>query len=186
MTSPPITPPIAPTSAVMTPGSINVPIAAPTVAPPRTAAALDATLARRLEDMAKGAYIVVREEEVADAKKTDIRIASVRGNHRAAIEIKIADKRWSISDFERALRNQLVGQYLRHENCKVGCLLLTYDGSKKYWQRGRTHERLSFQELISHLKGIAQRTIARSGDEYRLSVVGLDLTDPVLSAAHRK
>jgi len=152
----------------------------------KTEPEMQRTLARRLEDMAKGAYIVIREEEVADAKKTDIRIASVRGNHRAAIEIKIADKRWGISDFERALRNQLVGQYLRHKICKVGCLLLTYDGSKKYWQRQKTHERLSFQELISHLKGIAQRIAAKSGNEYRLSVIGLDLTDPILAAAHRK
>lgn len=143
-------------------------------------------LARRLEDMAKGAYIVTREDEVADAKKTDIRIAARQGNHRAAIEVKIADKRWTIADFERALRNQLVGQYLRHKICKAGCLLLTYDGSKKYWQRPKKRGRMSFQDLLNHLNKIAQRKMKKSDHEYRLSVFGLDLTDPVLASAHRK
>src|SRR5437588_3992315 len=78
------------------------------------------TLARRIRDTARGAYIVTREEEVADLKRTDIRLAAVRGDQRAVIEIKIADQRWSLTDLEGALRNQLVGQYLRHQSCKAG------------------------------------------------------------------
>lgn len=50
------------------------------------------TLALRLEAAARGAYTVTREAEVADAKRTDIRVAAVRGNQKATIEIKIADK----------------------------------------------------------------------------------------------
>jgi len=143
------------------------------------------TLARRLEEVARSAYLVLREEEVADAKKTDIRLASVRGNHRAAIEVKIADRRWSVADLERALRDQLVGQYLRHTNSKAGCLLLTYDGSKKYWQPARKAGRMSFKDLLGHLCGMAERIAKKSDHEFRLSVFGLDLTDPVLAPAHR-
>lgn len=80
------------------------------------------TLALRLEAAARGAYTVTREAEVADAKRTDIRVAAVRGNQKATIEIKIADKGWSVKDLERALREQLVGQYLCHDSCKAGCL----------------------------------------------------------------
>ncbi|MCW2573544.1 MAG: uncharacterized protein JWO88_3602 [Frankiales bacterium] len=143
-------------------------------------------LARRLADMAHGTYIVIREEEVADAKTTDIRLAAIRGNQRAVIEVKIADKRWTIADFERALRNQLVGQYLRHRSCKAGCLLLTYDGSKKYWQRPKKSGRVSFRDLLAHLNNIAKREMTKSNHEYCLSVFGLDLTEPVLAPAHRK
>jgi hypothetical protein len=134
--------------------------------------------------MAKGAYLVLREEEVADAKKTDIRLAAVRGVQRAAIEVKIADSRWTVADLERALVRQLIGQYLRHKNSKAGCLLLTYDGSKKYWQRPRRRGRLSFKDLVAYLDGLAQRKAGASNGDYQVSVFGLDLTDPVLLPAH--
>jgi hypothetical protein len=150
----------------------------------KTEPEMQRTLARRLEEMSKGSYIVLREEEVADAKKTDIRLASVRGSHRAVIEIKIADRRWSVPDLERALRDQLVGQYLRHKNSKAGCLLLTYDGSKKYWHPRKNAGRVSFKDLLGHLCAMAERLARKSKHELRLSVFGLDLTDPVLAPAH--
>lgn len=152
----------------------------------KTEPEMQRTLARRLEEMAKGAYMVLREEEVADAKKTDIRLASVQGNHRAAIEVKIADRRWGVADFERALRAQLVGQYLRHKNSKAGCLLLTYDGSKKFWKRPKKASRMSFEDLLGQLREMAERIAEKSDHEFRISVFGLDLTDPVLAPAHRR
>jgi hypothetical protein len=45
---------------------------------------------------------------------------------------------------------------------------------------------MSFQDLLAHLNDIAQRKMKKSNYEYRLSVFGLDLTDPVLAPAHRK
>ena len=143
------------------------------------------TLARRLKDMARGAYVVVREDEVADLKRTDIRLAAVRGDQKAAIEVKIADRRWSVKDFERAMRNQLVGQYLRHENSKAGCLLLTYDGAKKYWKHPETGARLSFTATIDYLAGVARGIEQEMTYEVLLKVYGLDLTDPNLAPAHR-
>ena len=95
-------------------------------------AEMQRTLAGRIRDRSKGAYTVTREDEVADRKRTDIRLAAVRGEQKAAIEVKIVDK-WSMADLERALRNQLVGQYLRHETCQAGCLLLTFHGTRQHW-----------------------------------------------------
>lgn len=143
------------------------------------------TLARRLKDMAKGAYTVTREDEVADLKRTDIRLASVRGDQKAVIEIKIADKRWSLNDLVLSLHNQLVGQYLRHQSCKAGCLLLTYDGTKNYWEHPETGARLSFLETVDYLVGVAQKIEYGMAYGVRLIVRGLDLTDPVLAPAHR-
>lgn len=69
------------------------------------------TLALRIGTKANGAFLVARENEVADQKRTDIHLSAVRGNQKAVIEVKLAEN-WSLADFERALRDQLVGQYL--------------------------------------------------------------------------
>jgi len=144
------------------------------------------TLARRLRDAAKGAYAITREDEVADLKKTDIRLAATRGDQKAVIEVKICDERWSLTELGQALRAQLVGQYLRHDTCRAGCLLLTYDGTKKYWKHPETGKRLDFAKMIEYLRCSAQAI--EQGLEYRvrLAVYPLDLTDPPLEPAHRR
>ena len=134
------------------------------------------TLAWRIRDKANGAYKVTREEEVADHKRPDIRLWTVKGDHKAAVEVKMAYK-YSLTQLEKALRDQLVGQYLRHENCKAGCLLLTYHGEKKYWVHPETKKRLKFSEIVTILKEKAQ-DIERETQDVRLGVFGLDLTDP--------
>lgn len=141
-------------------------------------------LAGRLRETAKGAYIVTREEEVADRKEPDIRLITSGGSHKAAIEVKIASS-WSLAELERALRNQLVGQYLRDESCKVGCLLLTCEGKKKFWEQVETGARLDFGGLIRHLAERGRELELQQSSAFRLAVRGLDLRDPQLAAAHR-
>ncbi len=106
------------------------------------------------------------------------------GNHRAAIEIKIADN-WRARDFEIALRNQLVGQYLRHEGSKAGCLLLIYNGTKHHWKHPQTRTRLYFAAVVRHLADLAHAIERDMSYEVRIGVRGLDLTDPELAPAHR-
>ncbi|MDU9050792.1 MAG: hypothetical protein Q3M30_18235 [Candidatus Electrothrix sp. Rat3] len=141
-------------------------------------------LAGKLNDKANESYTAVeREPEDADRKKPDIRLSAVLGNQQAAIEIKLVEN-WSINDFRRALRNQLVGQYLRHETCKAGCLLLTCNGSKKFWIHPETQKRICFPELIKLLQDEAEVIKQEKNHEIRLAVFGLDLTDPHLEPAH--
>lgn len=144
------------------------------------------TLALRIDAKANGAYTVTREDEAADKKRTDIRLSAVRGDQKAVIEIKLADERWSLTDLEWALQHQLLGQYLRHANCRAGCLLLTYNGQKTYWEHPETHERLGFGAMVSYLNDKAHALETDNIHKIRLSVIGLDLTDPVLVPAHRK
>jgi hypothetical protein len=141
-------------------------------------------LARRLRDMARGAYQVTREEEVADRKETDIRLSTIEATHRAAIEVKIADNDWTIEDFHRALTNQLVGQYLRHATSKAGCLLLTFHGRKSYWLRSGDDRQIPFEEVVMELSEHATRIESDSRGEYRLAVMALDLRNPILLPAH--
>ncbi len=136
------------------------------------------TLARRIKEKANGAYLVTREEEVADGKRTDIRLSTTKGDQKAVIEVKIADKGWTLTNFVQALRDQLVGKYLRHANCKAGCLLLTYHGKKKHWEHPETKERIKFPELVTILKDKAQALEAETQYDVRIAVFGLDLTDP--------
>jgi hypothetical protein len=142
------------------------------------------TLAWRLEAMAKGVYGVSREDEVADKKRVDIRLRCTDGGQKAVIEIKIADNGWTLADFERALSAQLVGQYLRNNDCKAGCLLLAYGGRKRLWERPITAERLNFFQVIEHLRETARRLESAEMFGVRLGVFGLDLTPPVLAPAH--
>jgi hypothetical protein len=140
------------------------------------------TLSLRLHGASRGAYIVSREEEVADLKRTDIRLSAVRGDQKAVAEVKIADGRWTLRQLEAALRGQLVGQYLRHENSRAGILLLTYDGAKKYWQHPVTKKRLSFEQVVSYLGEVALAIETERTHSLRLAVFGLDLTDPPLQS----
>ena len=135
------------------------------------------TLAWRIRDKAKGAYRVTREEEIADQKRPDIRLWTIKNHHKAAVEIKFADK-YSLNELEKALRDQLAGQYLRPSYCKAGCLLLTYHGRKSYWQCPKTGKRLNFSEGVTWLKNKAT-ILEREKKDIRLAVFGLDLTDPL-------
>ena len=102
-----------------------------------------------------------------------------------AIEVKIADNDWSLTDLKQALRSQLAGQYLRHSNCKGGCLLLTYHERKHYWFHPDTKARLTFPEIVQFLKDEAQTIEQENLHDIRIAVFGLDLTDPPLVPARR-
>ena len=136
------------------------------------------TLAGRLEDKANGAYKVTREDEVVDGRKADIRLSSVNGNQVAVIEVKIADRRWSLGKLRSALREQLVDGYLRDTKCRVGCLLLTCHRKNKYWIHPETQKRINFFDMVEYMKGEAQSIAQRDCREIRISVFGLDLTGP--------
>lgn len=137
------------------------------------------TLAWRLKEGANGAYRVTHEEEVADGKRTDIRLAAVDGDQKAVIEVKIAD-RWTLKKLRQALRSQLLGQYLRHSDCKAGCLLLTYHGRKKHWEHQvdlGSKEILTFSQVVELLKDEARSIEKEGAYDVRLAVIGFDLTD---------
>ena len=136
------------------------------------------TLAMRLEDKANGVYKVAQEEEVADRKRTDIRLLAVRGSHKAVIEIKIADKDWTLKQLVRSIEHQLVGKYLRHSDCDSGCLLLTYAGRRKRWRHPDCGTWLSPSEVVQYLQERAANIETECSHSVRVSVFLLDLTDP--------
>ena len=151
----------------------------PTLRGIRTEPEIQPFLARWFLDRANCVYVVNREDEVADRKHPDIRLSVVNGDLKAVVEVKIADN-WTLTGLERALRKQLVGQYLRHASCRAGCLLLTYHGRKPYWYRkqSETRKRTTFSELVALLNDKARDIENASTRGIRIAVFGLDLTDP--------
>lgn len=141
-------------------------------------AEMQKALAVRLRDRANGTYSVTREEEVFDGKRTDIRLLSKSGDQKAVIEVKIADKRWSLPSFQISLKRQLVDKYLRDPNCKAGCLLLTGHDKKKYWIHPETNKRIGFSDMIAFMETQAQKIEDQKQGEVRIAVFGLDLTGP--------
>ena len=135
------------------------------------------TIALRLHGRANGAYKVTREEEVADGNRTDIRLVAVGSDQKVAVEVKIAEKGWTLRTLERALRDQLAGRYLRDSNCTAGCLLLTYHGKKKYWIAPDTGKHLAFRDVVSFLKEKATEIEREHRRRLRVDVFGLDLSD---------
>ena len=95
--------------------------------------------------------------------------------------MKIAHK-WSLVALDQALRDQLVGKYLRDAKCKAGCLLVTYHGKSKQWTHPVTGKRVGFFEAVAYLREKARNIENESSSEVRIAVLGLDLTDADPSA----
>jgi hypothetical protein len=131
--------------------------------------------AKRLQERENGAYRVDREALVVNDKETDIRLLSVRSNAQAVIEMKLANNGYTIPDLEKALAEQLVGQYMQHDNCRAGCLLVTMNKTR-HWDCPDTGARLEFEAVLSRLRTQAAELEIRMNHEVRLAVVGIDLT----------
>jgi hypothetical protein len=136
-------------------------------------------LASRLSDRANHAYKVDREAEVVEGKKTDIRLLSVKSDQQAVIEIKLADKGWTFTQLMDALEQQLVGQYLRHDNCKAGCLLITMARTRR-WKLPESGRMIDFDQLLSILNERADSIAQNLGHAITLKVSGLDLRPSVV------
>jgi hypothetical protein len=133
-------------------------------------------LAKKFSDASIGHYKVVREDEVIDKKKTDVRLLASACGERCVVEIKIGDN-WTVTELETALSRQLVGLYLRHVSCTAGCLLVTYAGRKRFKEPASSRI-LSFAEVVARLESYAATLETAEQGRVRLAVVGLDLTPP--------
>ena len=133
-------------------------------------------IARYFYDHAHGLFTVTRESEVADKNKTDVVLSTTKAGS-ATIEIKVGD-RWSVTELEAAIEDQLVGQYMRHPDCQVGHLLVTYAGRKRF-KHPITKEPVEFSGVINHLQEVAAEIQNHQGGKIRLGVVGLDVRPPL-------
>jgi hypothetical protein len=125
-------------------------------------------------DRSFGRYSVPQEEELADAKRPDIRIHGFGFDGPVPIELKIADN-WSPTKLIERLNNQLYGDYLRDIRSNCGIFLLVYCGTKTYWKHPVTGTHLNFHDLVLLLETEAGAIEAKDNKIESIEIVGIDL-----------
>jgi hypothetical protein len=129
-----------------------------------------------LRDKSQNRYSVPQEEELADAKRPDIRIHGNGFDAPVPIELKIADNNWSGRKLFERLQNQLCGDYLRDQRSTCGVYLLFNRGEKQTWSSNDGQAQLNFAELVTSLQKFADGIVAQRRDIEDVIVVGIDLT----------
>jgi hypothetical protein len=84
-------------------------------------------------DRAAGRYAIPQEEELADAKRPDLRFLGMGFDAPVPLELKIADS-WSGPRLFERLENQLCGDYLRDQRSNRGLFVLLCRGTRSYWK----------------------------------------------------
>ncbi|MEX1826892.1 hypothetical protein [Luteibacter sp. CQ10] len=130
-----------------------------------------------LKTMAHGAYTVGHEMTTADDKETDIRLISTSTPETGVIELKIGNERPG-RDLRDTIHEQLVKKYLRLDERKAGCLLVTV-GRERHWDHPDTGERLDIDGLRDLLATEAQRVERLMLGEVRLTTHVMCLLPPL-------
>lgn len=127
-----------------------------------------------LQQNSRGAYTITQEAVVVSEKRTDIRLHPSGMDTYASIELKLDDDRnkWSGTDLKVALVDQLVGRYLKHERCYVGCLLIGMRKTRQ-WENPETKEKMDLNETVNWLQGIANKIMDKRPELY-ISIKGID------------
>jgi hypothetical protein len=129
-----------------------------------------------LRDRSLTRYVVPQEEELADAKRPDMRIHSTGFDGPVPTELKIADK-WSGAQLFERLENQLCGDYLRDDRSSCGIYLLVNRGEERsHWGHPVTGARMDFVELVDALQAHASSYVASDPKIEAITIVGIDLT----------
>ncbi len=132
-------------------------------------------IASWLNERSCGAYTVNQEAVKVGERRTDIRLTSTHRDIETTIELKLEDKRyrWSGSKLEKALRCQLAENYLSHERCRSGCLLICMRQNKK-WRNPSNGALMDLTETVKWLQGIANEIMQER--PLLIAVKGLDLS----------
>lgn len=127
-----------------------------------------------LAQNSRRAYNIVQEAVVIGEKRTDIRLYAAGLDKYASIEVKLDDSsnRWSGRQLRQALVDQLVGRYLNHERCRVGCLLICMKEIRR-WQHPETRKLMDLAMVVEWLQGVANEMMEER-PELLISVHGID------------
>lgn len=122
-----------------------------------------------------GRYVISQEEELADAKRPDLRFHGVGFDGPVPAELKLADKWTGPHLFER-LEIQLCGDYLRDKRSSRGIFVLVYHGNKASWDLPNGKRAESFDALIEALQDQWAVLALQFSAVEDISVIGIDLT----------
>jgi hypothetical protein len=122
-----------------------------------------------------GRYVIPQEEELADAKRPDLRFHGVGFDGPVPAELKLADKWTGPHLFER-LEIQLCGDYLRDKRSSRGIFGLVYHGTKPSWDLPKGGRVESFAALVEALQSHWEILAPQFPGVEDIRVIGIDLT----------
>ncbi|ARS48135.1 hypothetical protein PSMEN_06935 [Ectopseudomonas mendocina] len=122
-----------------------------------------------------GRYVVPQEEELADAKRPDLRFHGVGFDGPVPTELKLSDKWTGPHLFER-LEIQLCGDYLRDRKSSRGIFLLVYHGTKTRWDLPNGKQAETFDALLEALQNHWTTLAPQFPGVEEVRVIGIDLT----------
>jgi len=128
-----------------------------------------------------GRYVIPQEEELADAKRPDLRFHGVGFDGPVPTELKLADKWTGPHLFER-LEIQLCGDYLRDKRSSRGIFALVYHGNKTSWELPNGKRAEGFAALIEALQNHWTILSPQFPGVEDIKVIGIDLTKRGLDA----
>lgn len=132
-------------------------------------------IGRELRKEGLGRYSIPQEEELADAKRIDLRFQGMGFDGPVPVELKLADKWTGPKLFER-LENQLCGDYLRDNRSNRGIFVLVYRGEQKHWEMPDSAKRVDFLGLVAALREYWQHISNKFPGIDDVTVIGIDLT----------
>ncbi|WDP89336.1 MAG: hypothetical protein HUN04_06195 [Desulfobacter sp.] len=131
-------------------------------------------IGNELREKAFGRYSIPQEEELADAKRPDLRFHGVNFDQPVPVELKLADK-WSGPKLFERLENQLCGDYLRDNRSNRGLFILVYQGAKSTWEMPNGN-----REYFEGLTIALQKYWTAISTDYPkvddIEIIGIDLT----------
>lgn len=126
-------------------------------------------------NQARGRYTFPQEEELADAKRPDLRWQGNGFDGPVPTELKLADNWTGPKLFER-LEAQLVGDYLRDSRSSRGIFLLVYRGEQQQWQLPGDRTLVDFEGLVASLQAFWENISEQYCGVEEINVIGIDLT----------
>ncbi|PCJ86124.1 MAG: hypothetical protein COA54_09545 [Thiotrichaceae bacterium] len=133
-------------------------------------------IARELRERAFGRYTITQEEELADAKRPDLRFHGTSFDGPVPVELKLADNNWGGPKLFERLENQLCGDYLRDNRSNRGVFILVYRGAKGGWDVPSSKKRVGFAGLIVALQEHWELISPKFSNVEDITVIGIDLT----------
>ena len=138
--------------------------------------------ADRLAQNASNLVEVSQEPELANRQRIDIWMQNQTAGYPVPIELKLLDKGWTGPQLCKALKNQLVGGYLREGTERCGVMLLVWQGNKPT-RRWRINGNLvDLRNLRNALKDYWNRISNSSLNVAVVEVVVIDLTQREIKA----
>ncbi len=126
-------------------------------------------------DRALGRYSIVQEEELADAKRPDLRMHGASFDAPVPIELKLADK-WSGNALFERLETQLSTDYMRDNRSSRGLFVLVYRGEQQTWRTPNASTPVTFDGLVAALQTHWTALAPANPSVDDIIIVGIDLT----------